>query len=88
MKRSQFTESQIVLILKEAETGSSVDEICRTHGISRSCYYKWKTKYGGLEEAELKRLKALEAKNTQLKRMYADLSLRHEALKEIIEKIL
>jgi len=86
MKRSRYTESQIINILKEAERGASVDEICREHGISRSCYYKWKTKYGGLEETELRRLKVLEAENAQLKRMYADLSLKHEALKEILEK--
>lgn len=86
MKRSRFAESQIVAIMKEAETGTSIEEICRIHGISRSCYYQGKTKYGGLEEAELKRLKALEAENAQLKRMYADLSLKYEALKEIIEK--
>ena len=86
MKRSRYSESQIIDILKEAERGASVDEICREHGISRSCYYKWKTKYGGLEETELRRLKVLEAENAQLKRMYADLSLKHEALKEIIEK--
>lgn len=86
MKQSRFTEQQILRVLKEGETGTSLDEICRTYGISRSCYYKWKSKYGGLEEAELRRLKELEAENASLKRMYADLSLKHEALKEIIEK--
>ena len=85
MKRARHTEQQIITILKEAETGIKVDEICRNHGINRSCYYQWKSKYGGLEETELKRRKALEAENAQLKRMYADLRLKHEGLKSIIE---
>ena len=86
MKKSQYSEKQIIEIMKEAETGTNVDEICRNHGISRSCFYKWKSKYGGMEETELRRLRALESENSQLKRIYADLSLKHEALKEIIEK--
>ena len=86
MKRSRHTENQIINILKEAETGSTVDQISRSHGISRSCFYQWKTKYGGMSETELRRLKALEAENARLKKMYAELSLKHEALKEIIEK--
>lgn len=86
MKRSRHTENQIISILKEAETGSTVDQISRSHGISRSCFYQWKSKYGGMSETELRRLKALEAENARLKKMYAELSLKHEALKEIIEK--
>ena len=86
MKRSRHTENQIINILKEAETGSTVDQISRSHGISRSCFYQWKSKYGGMSETELRRLKALEAENARLKKMYAELSLKHEALKEIIEK--
>jgi putative transposase len=86
MKKSRHTEKQIIEIMNEVETGTNVDEVCRKHGISRSSFYKWKSKYGGLDETELRRLKALEAENSQLKRMYADLSLKHEALKEIIEK--
>jgi len=86
MKRSRFTESQIVSILQEADAGVPVNEIWRKHGISSATYYKWKSKYGGLEVSELKRLKELEQKNQRLKRMYADLSLENNALKELISK--
>ena len=86
MKRTRFSESQIVKILKKAEAGTPVDELSREHGFSKSAFYKWKAKYGGMEVAELKRLKELEAENRKLKEMYADLSLKHEALKGIVEK--
>ena len=86
MKKSKFTESQIVKILKEAEAGVSVDDLTRQHGFSRATYYKWKAKYSGMDVSELKRLKALEEENRRLKQMYADLSLEHEVLKDIIEK--
>ena len=89
MKRSRFSETQIVGILKEADSGISVLELCRKHGISpprRTTYYKWKSKYGGLEASDLRRLKELEAENSRLKRMYADLSLENEALKDLISK--
>ena len=86
MKRSKISESKILQILKEGETGIPVDEILRNQGISRSTYYKWKAKYGGLELSELKRLKSLEAENRRLKQMYADLSLDHRILKDVIEK--
>lgn len=86
MKRSRFTETQIVAILKEADGGISVQELCRKHGISNATYYKWKSKYGGLEASDLKRLRELEAENSQLKRMYANLSLENEALKDLISK--
>ena len=86
MKRSRFSETQIVGILKEADSGISVQELCRKHGISNATYYKWKSKYGGLEASDLRRLKELEAENSRLKRMYADLSLENEALKDLISK--
>ena len=86
MKRSRFSETQIVAILKEADSGISVQELCRQHGISNATYYKWKSKYGGLDASDLKRLRELEAENSRLKRMYADLSLENEALKDLISK--
>jgi len=86
MRTSKFTDTQIVSILNEAEAGVPVKEICRKHGISSACYYKWKSKYGGLGVAELKRLKELEAENSKLKRMYADMALENTALKDLIEK--
>lgn len=86
MKRSRFTETKIVSILKEGEAGIPVVELCRTHGISQSTYYNWKAKYGGMEASDLRRLKELEAQNRRLKQMYAELSLEHKALKDIVEK--
>ena len=90
MKKSRFTESQIVGILKEADSGVAVNEIWRKHGISSATYYKWnkwKAKYGGLEVSELVRVKELEAENSQLKRMYANLALENEAIKAILKKL-
>jgi putative transposase len=86
MKRSRYTETQIVKILKEAEAGIAVEELSRQHGFSRSAFYKWKAKYGGMDATALKRLKELETENQKLKEMYADLSLEHKVLKEIVEK--
>jgi len=86
MKRSRFTETQIVKILKEAEAGVAVEELSRQHGFSKSAYYKWKARYGGMDAVALKRLKKLEAENQKLKEMYADLSLEHKVLKDIVEK--
>ena len=75
MKNSRFTESQIVSILKEADAGAKVKEICRRHGISDATYYNWKSRYGGMQASDLKRLKETEAELSKLKRMYADLSV-------------
>ena len=79
MKRSRFTETQIVIILKEAEAGVAVDELSRKHGFNKSTFYKWKAKYGGLNGTQLKRLKELEE-------MYADLSLEHKFLQDVLQK--
>ena len=86
MKKSRFTESQIVSILKEADAGRKVAEICRKHGISEATYYHWKSRYGGLSISELKRMKEMEAELSQLKRMYANLALENQAMKDLIEK--
>lgn len=86
MKRSRFSEIQIVSILKEAEKGISVVDLCRKYGMSDAAFYKWCSKYGSLEASDLKRLKALEDENSRLKRMYSELRLDHQVLKDVIEK--
>jgi putative transposase len=86
MKRTRFTETQIVSILKEADSGVMVKDICRKYGISDQTYYNWKSKYGGMEASDLKRLKELERELSQLKRMYAEMALENRALKDLIEK--
>ena len=86
MKKSRFTETQIVSILKEADAGMKVADVCRKHGISQPTYYNWKSKYGGMSASKLKRIKELEAEHSKLKRMYADLAMENDALRELIEK--
>ena len=86
MKKSKFSEAQIINILKLVETGRLVKDVCREHGVGESTYFKWKSKYGGLELSEVKRLKGLEDENRKLKRMYADLAFENHALKDLIEK--
>ncbi len=86
MKKSRFSEHQIVQILKQADAGMKTADICRQYGISETTYYNWKAKYGGMESSDIKRLRELEAENQRLKRMYAELSLDHQILKEIVEK--
>ena len=86
MKRSRFSDEQIIAIVKEPEAGAKTADVCRTHGISDATFYKWKAKYGGLEISEARRLKALEDENARLKRLLADAMLDNAALKEIAGK--
>ena len=86
MKRSKFRDTQIVSILKGAEAGIPVKEVCRQHQISSACYYKWKSKFGGLSVSELRRNRELEVENSKLKRMYAEMAMENHALKDLIEK--
>lgn len=86
MKKSRYSEHQIVKILKEVEAGRQVKEVCREYGIADATYYNWKSKYGGMESADIKRLKDLEEENRRLKQMYAELSLDHKILKDVVEK--
>lgn len=86
MRKSRFTETQIVKILKEVEGGRQVKEVCREYGVSDATYYNWKSKYDGMEASDIRRLKEMEDENRRLKQMFADLSLKHEALKDIVEK--
>ena len=86
MKRSRFSEEQIIAILKEQETGVSVADLCRKHGVSDASIYKWKAKFGGLDVSEARRLRTLEDENTKLKRMLADAMLDNVALKDLLGK--
>ena len=86
MKRSRFSDEQIIAIVKEQEAGAKTADVCRRHGISDATFYKWKSKYGGLEVSEAGRLKALEDENARLKRLLADAMLDNAALKEIAGK--
>lgn len=86
MKKNKFTDSQIAFLLRQAEEGVSVGEVCRKAGISEQTYYRWRKKYGGLMPSEMKRLKQLEEENMRLKRLVADLSLDKEMLQEVVRK--
>ena len=86
MKKSRFTESQIIAVLKRNESGEKVRDLCREIGISDATFYNCKAKYGGLSVSELKRIKELERENARLKKMHAELSLVHDALKDAVEK--
>ena len=86
VKRTRFTEEQIIAILREQEAGVQVSELCRRHGVSSPTFYKWKAKYGGMDVSEARRLKALEDENGRLKRMLADAMLDNAALKDLLGK--
>jgi putative transposase len=86
MKKSRFTESQIIFALKQSETGVKVEEVCRKMGISEATFYNWKKKFGGLGVTELRRLRQLEEENSQLKKLVADLSLDKQILKDVLKK--
>jgi putative transposase len=86
MRKSKFTESQIVAILAEGESGLAVGDVCRKHGISNATYYQWKSKYAGVSANELKRIKDLEAENGKLKRMYAELALENSAIRDVLSR--
>lgn len=86
MKKSRFTETQIVKALHEEQAGRKADDLCRELGVSRATFYNWKSKYSGMEMSQIKQLRELQEENRKLKAMYADLALDHRILKEIIEK--
>jgi len=86
MKKTRFTETQIVSILKQQEAGRSTKEVCREHGISEATFYNWKSKYGGMEASDVKRMKELEEENARLKKMYANLAMDNEILRDLFTK--
>ena len=86
MRKSRFTESQILAILGEGEAGLPVAQVCRKHEISTATYYQWKSKYAGMSVSELKRVKELEAENGRLKKMYAELALENAAIKDVLSR--
>ena len=86
MKRSRFSEEQIIGVLREHDAGAAVAELCRRHGMSSATFYAWKARFGGMDVSDAKRLKALEAENAKLKRLYADAMLDNAGLKELLAK--
>ena len=86
MRKTRFTEPQIMAVLRQAEGGVAVPELCREHGISSASFYKWRAKYGGMDASMVSRMKALEDENRRLKRMFADLSMQADLLKEALGK--
>ena len=86
MKTSRFTDSQIMAILKQAEASMPAPELCREHGISIASFYKWRAKYGGMDASLMSRVKELEAENARLKKMYAEVQLQADVLKEVLQK--
>ena len=86
MRKARYSEEQIIRVLQEVESGRSVKEVCREHGVSTASYYAWKAKYGGMDINEARRLKELELENRRLKRAVADLTLREQALKEALQR--
>jgi len=86
MKRKRFSEEKIIGVLKEAEAGAKVDDLCRRHGVSSATFYTWRKKYGGVEVSEARRLKALETENAKLKRIVADQMLDMSAMRELLAK--
>ena len=86
MKESRFTDTQILAILKQAENGIPVPDLCREHGMSSATFYKWRSKFGGMDASLMARMRELEQENARLKRMYADVQLRHDVLQEALTK--
>ena len=86
MRKSRFTEAQIIGILKQGEAGRAATELCREHGVTQATYDRWRSKYGGMEVSDMKRLRELEAENAKLKRMYADLALENTLIKDVLSR--
>ena len=86
MRKARFTENQIIAVIKSVEAGRTVKDVCREAGISEATYYNWKSRYGGMEASDIKKIKDLEDENRRLKQMFADLNLENQALKDVIEK--
>ena len=86
MKKSRYSDSQIINILKQAESGTPVTELCREHGMSSAAFYKWRAKYGGMDASLMAHMKELEAENARLKKMYADVQLQNDVIKEAMQK--
>ena len=86
MRKSRYSEEQIIRVLRQVESGQKVKDVTREHGISEQTYYRWKSKYGGMEVSEARRLKALEAENRRLKKLVADLSLDKQMLQEVVDR--